>query len=124
MEKRRFRLFLFVAAGITSLAFCSISSAAVQLQLKLAKGKTYYQKTTVDQHITQTIMNQQQVIDITVGIGTKLDVLDVDAAGNMQIRYSLRWCMAKQTGSMVPPISYDSAQQATPPAGDEPVAAL
>lgn len=32
--------------------------------------------------------------------------------------------MAKQTGSMVPPISYDSAQQATPPAGAEPVAAL
>jgi hypothetical protein len=32
--------------------------------------------------------------------------------------------MAKQTGSMVPPISYDSAQQATPSPGAEPVAAL
>jgi hypothetical protein len=123
MEKRRFGLFLFVAAGITSLALCSNGGAAVSLQLKLAKGKTYYQKTTVDQHITQTVMNQQQVIDITIGMGMKLDVLDVDATGNTRIRYTFLWCMAKQTGPMGT-ASYDSAQQATPPAGMESLAAL
>lgn len=123
MEKRRFRLFLFVAAGITFVACCGVSSAAVQLQLKLAKGNTYYQKTTVEQHITQTVMNQPQVIDITFGVGTKLDVLDVDAAGNTQIRYTYIWCMSKQTGPMGT-VSYDSAQQATPPAGMEPLAAF
>jgi hypothetical protein len=123
MEKRGFRLFLFVVAGITSLALCGSSGAATTLQLKLAKGKTYYQKTMVDQHITQTVMNQPQVIDMTVGMGMKLDVLDVDGAGNMQIRYTFIWCMSKQTGPMGT-LSYDSAQQATPPAGMEALAAL
>ena len=81
MEKRGFGLLLFVVAGITSVALCGSSVAATTLQLKLAKGKTYYQRTVVDQHITQTVMNQPQVIDITVGMGMKLDVLDVDGAG-------------------------------------------
>jgi hypothetical protein len=121
MVKQRFGLFLLAGAAITSIALCSTSSAAVQLQLKLAKGKTYYQKTTVDQHITQTIMNQPQVVDITFGMGAKLDVLDVDATGNAQIRYTYIWCMSKQTGPMGT-VSYDSAQQATPPAGMEALA--
>ncbi len=56
-------------------------------------------------------------------MGTKLDVLDVDAAGNTQIRYTYIWCMSKQTGPMGN-LSYDSAQQATPPAGMEPLAAF
>jgi hypothetical protein len=123
MEKRRFGLFLFVAVGITSGALCNSGGAAVPLQLKLAKGKTYYQRTVVDQHITQTVMNQQQVIDITIGMGMKLDVLDVDATGNTRIRYTFNWCMSKQTGPMGT-LSYDSAQQATPPAGMESLAAL
>jgi hypothetical protein len=122
MKQRRFNSFLLVTVGMMSVAWCSTSSA-VQLQLKLAKSKTYYQKTTVDQHITQTIMNQSQVIDVTFGMGTKLDVLDVDAAGNMQIRYTYIWSMSKQTGPMGT-VSYDSAQQATPPAGMEPLAAF
>lgn len=123
MEKRGFRPFLFVVAGITSIALCSSSGAATALQLKLAKGKTYYQKTVVDQHITQTVMEQPQVIDQTVGMGMKLDVLDVDGAGNMQVKYTFIWCMSKQTGAMGT-LSYDSAQQATPPAGMETLAAL
>ncbi len=123
MEKRRFGLLLLAAAGVVSIALCSTGSAAVSLQLKLAKGKTYYQRTMVEQHITQTVMNQPQVTDITFGMGTKLDVLDVDGAGNTQIRYTFTWCMAKQTGPMGT-VSYDSAQQTTPPAGTEPVAAL
>jgi hypothetical protein len=123
MEKRESRLFLLAVVGITSVALCHPGSAAVSLQLKLPKGKTYYQRTVVDQHITQTIMNQPQVVDISVGIGMKLDVLDVDSAGNMQIRYTFIWCMSKQTTPMAT-VSYDSAQQATAPAGAEPLAAL
>jgi len=123
MEKRRFGLFTFAVAGMVSLAWCSSGGAAVDLQLKLAKGKTYYERTSVEQHITQTIMNQQQVTDITLGMGAKLDVLDVDGAGNMRIRYTFTWCMAKQGGPMGA-VSYDSAQQATPPAGMEMLAAL
>jgi hypothetical protein len=123
MEKRRFGLFLFVAAGIMSLTWCGASLAAVQLQLKLPKGKTYYEKTTVDQHITQTIMGQSQTINMTFGLGTKLDVLDVDSAGNTRIRYTYLWCMSKQTGPMGTQ-TYDSAQQSTPPLGMEALAAI
>jgi hypothetical protein len=123
MEERKSRLFLLTVVGITSIALCHTGRAAVSLQLKLPKGKTYYQRTVVDQHITQTIMNQPQVIDITVGLGMKLDVLDVDSAGNMQIRYTFLWCMSKQTTPMGT-VNYDSAQEATPPAGVEPLAAL
>lgn len=123
MKTRGFGLFLFVVAGITSMVLCGRSGAATALQLKLAKGKTYYQKTVVDQHITQTVMGQPQVIDIAIGTGMKLDVLDVDATGNMRIQYTLIWCMSKQTGAMGT-LSYDSAQQATPPAGTESLAAF
>ncbi len=124
MEKRRFRPFLFAVAGITSIALCGLSSAAVSLQLKLPKGKTYYQRNLADQHITQTVMNNQQTVEVSVGMGQKLDVLDVDSAGNMQIRYTFIWVMNKQTTPMGS-VSYDSAQQqTTPPPGTEPLAAL
>lgn len=123
MEKRNSRLFLLAVVGLTSVALCHTGSAAVSLQLKLAKGKTYYQRTMADQHITQTVMNQSQTIDISVGVGMKLDVLDVDSAGNMQIRHTFIWCLSKQTTPMGT-VDYDSARQATPPAGVEPLAAL
>jgi hypothetical protein len=123
MEKRTSRLFLLAVVGLTSVALCHSGQAAVTLQLKLPKGKTYYQRTVADQHITQTIMNQPQAVDVSVGMGMKLDVLDVDSAGNMQIRHTFIWCMSKQTTPMGT-INYDSAQQGTPPAGVEPLAAL
>jgi len=125
MEKRKSRLFLLAVVGLTSVALCHTGHAAVSLQLKLAKGKTYYQRTLMDQHITQTIMNQSQVVDVSFGMGMKLDVLDVDSAGNMQVRHTFIWCMSKQNTPMGT-INYDSAhaQQATPPAGVEPLAAL
>ncbi len=123
MEKREFRLFLFAAAGITSMALCGTSAAAVSLQLKLAKGKTYYEKTTVNQRMTQTVMNMQQVIDQNMGTGSKLDVLDVDGQGNMRMRHTFNWAMTQRTGPMGN-LDYDSAKQPTPPAGAEAFAAL
>ena len=93
------------------------------MQLKLAKGKTYYEKMTMDQHMTQTVMNMQQVIDQSMGTGRKLDVLDVDSQGNMRIRNTFTWAMSKRTGPMGN-LDYDSSKQTTPPAGAEPFAAL
>jgi hypothetical protein len=104
-------------------ALCSTSAAAVQLQLKLPKGKTYYQKSTFDQHITQTMMNRQQVIDQSIGTGMRWDVLDVDSQGNMRIRQTFIWAAYKQTNPMGS-VEYDSAKQAAPTAGAEPFAAL
>ncbi len=104
-------------------ALCGTTASAVQLQLTLPKGKTYYQKSTFDQHITQTIMNQQQVIDQSIGTGMKWDVLDVDGQGNMRIRQTFIWSAYKQTNPMGG-IEYDSAKQTTPTAGAESFAAL
>jgi len=123
MEKRGFRFFLFVTAGITSVALCNSGAAAVTLQLKLAKGKTYYQRTVMDQHMVQTVMNMQQVMDQSMGTGVKMDVLDVDTRGNMRIRSTYNWAMTKRNGPMGA-LDYDSAKQPTPPAGAEPFAAL
>jgi len=123
MEKRKFGLFVLAAAGIISIALCSTGAAAVSLQLKLGKGQTYYQRTVIDQHLTQTIMSQQQVMDQGMGTGMKLDVLDVDRQGNMRIRSTFNWSRSKRAGPMGN-VDYDSAKQPTPLAGAEPFAAL
>jgi len=123
MEKRGLRFFLFITAGVVFVALCNTGAAAVTLQLKLAKGKTYYQRTVIDQHMVQTVMNMQQVMDQSMGTGLKMDVLDVDGQGNMRIRNTYNWSMSKRTGPMGS-LDYDSAKQPTPPAGAEPFAAL
>jgi hypothetical protein len=124
MTGQRFRASTFVIVGIASLTFGGIvTAAAIPLQLKLPKGKTYYQRVLIDQKITQSVMNQEQVVNISMGVGTKMDVLDVDAQGNMQIRNTFNWCAFKQAGPMGN-VEYDSAKQATPVAGAEPFAAL
>jgi len=123
MEKRGLRFFLFIMAGLVSIAWCNTGAAAVTLQLKLAKGKTYYQRTMIDQHMVQTVMNMQQVMDQNMGTGLKMDVLDVDGQGNMRIRSTYNWSMSKRTGPMGN-LDYDSAKQPTPPPGAEPFAAL
>ena len=123
MLRLRFGLFAFVAASVALVALCSTGAAVVQLQLKLDKGKTYYQRMMVERHMTQTVMGQQQVMDQSIGAGQKLDVLDVDSQGNMRIRYTFNWSLSKQTGPMGT-VDYDSSKQATPPAGAEGFAAL
>jgi hypothetical protein len=142
MEKRRSGLFLFVAAGVTSLALCSNEAAATQLQLKLTKGKTYYQRTMV---VQQTTQDQQQEIE-HIGTGTKLQVLDIDAQGNMRIQYTYLWSRFKQFIPMErldvgaqgnwhaygwstlrrppPEVDYDSSLKSPVPAGAAGFAAL
>jgi hypothetical protein len=122
MDKREARFLSFIMAGMMSVAFCN-TGAAVTLQLKLAKGETYYLRTVIDQHMVQTVMNMQQVMDQSMGTGLKMDVLDVDRQGNMRIRSTYNWSMAKRTGPMGT-LDYDSAKQPTPPAGAEPFTAL
>jgi hypothetical protein len=117
------RLRIGVLIVTAAFALCGTSAAAVQPQWKLAKGKTYYQKSTFDQRITQTVMGQEQVIEQGIGTGQKWDVLEVDRQGNMRIRLTFIWCAFKQANPMGN-VEYDSARQATPTAGAEPFAAL
>jgi hypothetical protein len=105
-------------------ALCSTAGAATQLQWKLAKGKTYYQKTVAEQQITQSMMGQEQKIEQSMGTGMKLQVLDVDAQGNMRIQYTYLWSRLKQVSPMAQ-VDYDSSKQsAIVPAGAEGFAAL
>lgn len=122
MEKQGFRAIIFIVAALASATVCN-TATAVELQLKLDTGKTYYERTVVEQKITQTVMDQTQVIELAMGTGMKLEVLDVDAQGNMRIRYTRIWSMFRQAVPMAA-IDYDSARQTTPPAGAEPLAAL
>jgi hypothetical protein len=123
MLKRRFVWCVLAAVPLAWMAPCSARAAAVELRLKLEKGKTYYQKTLFEQKMTQTVMGQQQTINQNMGTGMKLDVLDVDSQGNMRIRHTFDWMMTKQAAPMMT-VEYDSAKQDKPPAGTEMFAAL
>jgi hypothetical protein len=117
------RAFIIAATCVVFFALCASAGAAIQLELKLEKGRTYYERMTTDQRIKQTIMGQEQVIDNVIGVGQKLDVLDVDAQGNMQIRCTYIWSRFKQSGPMGI-VDYDSSQAVTVPGGAEGFAAL
>jgi len=123
MSKRRFVSCVLVAAGLALVAPGGARAAAVELRLKLDKGKTYYQRTWSEQKMTQSIMGQQQTINQSAGTGMKMDVLEVDSQGNMRIRHTFDWTMTKQVSPMAT-IEYDSAKQDKPPAGAEMFAAL
>lgn len=123
MRESNRRAFVVVATGVALLALCASSGAAVQLELKLDKGRTYYDRMTVDQRITQIIMAQEQVIDTLTGVGKKLVVEDVDTQGNMQIRCTYIWSRLKQSGPMGI-VDYDSSHAMTVPGGAEAFAAL
>ncbi len=123
MANVRFRTVIPAVSAIVLITLCGGAGAATQLQWKLAKGKTYYQKAMIEQQITQTLMGQEQKIDQTIGIGHKLQVLDVDSQGNMRIQYTFLWSRLKQVNPMAQ-VDYDSSQKTPAPAGAEGFAAL
>jgi hypothetical protein len=123
MTRLQFKVIVAGIACMEFVALCSPVAAAVKLELKLAKGKTYYQKTNVEQQIAQTMMGQEQKSGQSMGTGLKLQVLDVDAQKNMRIQYTYLWLRLKQSGLMAQ-VDYDSAKQTTAPSGAEGFAAL
>jgi hypothetical protein len=123
MTNTRLRWTASAASLIVVAALCGSSMAATRLEWKLAKGKTYYQKAVMDQQITQTVMEQEQKMEQAFGIGQKLQVLDVDAQGNMRIQHTYLWTRVKQNNPMIQ-VDYDSSQSSPVPAGAEGFAAL
>jgi len=123
MVNMRFRAIIPAVSSIVLIILCGSGAAATQLQWKLAKGKTYYQRSVIEQQITQTVMGQEQKIDQIIGTGQKLQVLDVDARGNMRIQYTFLWSRLKQINPMAQ-VDYDSSQKSAVPAGAEGFAAL
>ena len=123
MANVRLRAMTLLVGWIVLVVLCGSGMAATQLQWKLAKGKTYYQKAGVDQLITQSLMGQEQKMEMSMGTGLKLQVLDVDAQGNMRIQYTYLWSKLKQVNPMAQ-VDYDSSRQSPVPAGAEGFAAL
>ncbi|MEN6578852.1 MAG: DUF6263 family protein [Phycisphaerales bacterium] len=123
LKEQNRRAFVVAAACVASLAFCSGAGAATQLTLKLDKGKTYYERLAIDRRITQSAMGIEQVTDEAIGVGRKLNVLDVDAEGNMQIQCTYIWSRFKQSGPMGI-VDYDSSLETVVPGGAEGFAAL
>ncbi len=123
MGTRKLTMLLVAAICVGTVGFSADASAAVQLSLKLQKGKTYYQRVMVDQRVGQTVMGQEQAVNYIIGLGQKLDVLDVDGQGNMQVRHTYIWSRFKQSGPMGE-VDYDSSQPAAAAAGAEGFAAL
>lgn len=124
MARRRLGQLVLTTAGIMSVIIGSASAAPVRLQLKLEKGKTYYQRTVIRHQRTQMIMGQSEVVHQDIGVGMKLDVLDADSQGNMRIRRTFNWSMVKRTDPTRGDLHYDSSRQTAPPAGAEAFAAL
>jgi len=123
MANMRLRTIASAVGCIVLVVLCGSGAAATRLEWKLAKGKTYYQRTVMDQQIVQTVMGQQQKIEQATGLGLKLQVLDVDAQGNMRIQYTYLWTKLKQVNPMAQ-VDYDSSRQSPVPAGAESFAAL
>jgi len=121
--KQGYRTFMAAAVLLATGIASGDAAAAVRLELKLEKGKTYYERSVIEQRMTQEMMGQEQVTDSVIGIGEKLDVLDVDNEGNMQVRYTYIWSRFKQTNPMMT-TDYDSAKRMATPAGAEAFAAL
>ena len=123
MANTRLRALASTVGCVVLVALCGSGAAATQLQWKLAKGKTYYQRTVVEQQIGQEIMGQQQKSELHMGTGLKLQVLGVDAQGNMRIQYTYLWSRLKQVNPMAQ-VDYDSSSKSPVSAGAEGFAAL
>ena len=122
MTNTRLRCTISAVGLLILIALCGSGTAATRLEWKLGKGKTYYQRTVIDQ-ITQTMMGQEQKMEQAIGTGLKLQVLDVDAQGNMRIQYTFLWMRLKQDNPMGQ-VDYDSSRQSPVPGGAEGFAAL
>jgi hypothetical protein len=123
MANIRLRALVSAAGFIVLIVLCGSGAAATRLEWKLPKGKTYYQRTVIDQVITQTVMGQEQKMEQSIRTGLKLQVLDVDPQGNMRIQHTFLWSRLKQNNPMMQ-VDYDSSRQTPVPAGAEAFAGL
>ena len=119
MKDRKLRIgILVVVMAVALIVPMAEAAEKMQYRLKFDKGKKYYTKSVVKQQITQTIMGQEQKIDMTIGFGFNFDIEDVDDSGNAWVRYTYEWIKFEQKGPMGE-VVYDSSKKKSPvsPAG-------
>lgn len=100
-------------------AVTAAAGPKISLRMNLEPGSSYRLDMTTDQDIEQTIGNQKQTIDQTIGMGMRFDCQSVDDQGNFVVQITYDAIKFRQVGPMGP-IEYDSSKdQAT----DNPLAA-
>lgn len=115
---------LVLVAAVGCFALSAYAGSNIQYKLGLEKGQKYHAKMAAEQKIAQTVMNQQQNLEQTVGLGWDLDVVDVDRSGNTEIRYTYRWAKLRLQGP-IEQVLYDSSVKGGPvPAPAQGLAAL
>jgi len=62
-----------------------------QYRLRLEEGKQYYMQTINEQQISDPTPAKEGTVVMTIGIGAKLDVSNIDANGNAQVTYTYKW---------------------------------
>lgn len=97
-----------ILVAIGCFAVSTYAAPKIQYKLRLRKGQKYYVKMITEQKIAQTVMSQSQDIEQSIGLGSDLDVVDVDRSGNAEIRYTYRWAKLRVQGPMQQ-VVYDSS---------------
>lgn len=97
-----------VLVAIGCFAVSTYAAPKIQYKLRLQRGQKYYAKMVTEQKITQTVMGQSQDIEQSIGLGSDLDVVDVDRSGNAEIRHTYRWAKLRVQGPMQQ-VVYDSS---------------
>jgi hypothetical protein len=110
MKGRKLWLGVLVVALVGVVVVTADAAQKVQYGLKLEKGKKYYVKMITEQQISQTVMNQEQNMEQTIGMGMDFDVNDVNDRGDAWVRFTYRWMKFRQKGPMNE-IVYDSSQK-------------
>jgi len=110
MTNRRWSLPTLVVVGIVAGSFCGPAVAAgVRLELKLERGQTFYQKMVTEQRIIDTTGGRLEVVELSCGVGQKLEVLDIDPQGNVTLECTYLWSAFRQSGELKE-VYYDSSR--------------
>jgi len=110
MTETRWSLAALAVVGLVAGFFCGPAEAAgVRLELKLKKGQTFYQRTLNEQRVRKTTDSRLKVIELSYGVGRKLDVIDVDPQGNATLECTYLWSAFRQSGDLRE-VYYDSSR--------------
>ncbi len=110
MTKARWSLAALAVVGLVAGLFCGPAEAAgVRLELKLKRGQTFYQRTLTEQRVRKTTRSRLEVIELSCGVGRKLEVVDVDPQGNATLECTYLWSAYRQSGD-VRDVYYDSSR--------------
>jgi hypothetical protein len=84
------------------------TTGKVQYELKLAKGQSYVAKMVADSNVVQESEGQEARSQVSLGLGYRLDINDIDSDGDAVVLCTVTWVKFKQK-SLGMETGYDSA---------------